>query len=280
MKKEINVFVMMLTVLLSFGLLVTGCDTGGGGGSSEPVNVNMALPVINSVADFEGDFVSDKEEAWALTGDALKVIMEWLEDITDEAEGGFSISSAVPNIARMVYSEPFSDTFINQEIADGVRATGYVQGYYKVSMANEGYQSKGDYFETLMKIKFAFDFDDAVQGGVTIHAGKFTVSESMYYKEQITLVDPYKADYTNKINVSEGYAMSLSKGGKGLKCVITLSATLDHSIPNATDEEYYNAFENTGFNSFLFKVDIYDNDNVLKFTQTFSEEEAESYFGL
>ena len=280
MKKEMNVFLMILTVMLSFGLLITGCDTGSGG-ESDPVAVDLSLPAISSLSSFSGDFADNELEAAALAGEAIQTIMAWSDNLTDEDEGGFSISSALPKIARAVYSDSYVDKIENEEIAAGVRANGYVQMSYKVSMKNEDYFTIGDYNDVSMKIKLVFNFDNAVQNNVTFHDGKFTLSSGIYMKEQITSVEPYKATYNNKINVSEGFAMSVSKGGKGLKFVIRMSGKLDFSLKNATEEEYDAAFDKTDFSGFLFSVDIYDKDNILHWHKTFTDEDAMgAYFGI
>ena len=281
MRKEINVIGMMLAVLLSFGLLATGCDTGGGGGESDPVAVDLTLPAISSVSSFSGNFVNDESEAAALAGEAIQTIMAWSDGLTDEDEGSFNISSALPNIARTVYSDSYVDKIENEEIAAGVTADGYVQMSYKVSMKNENYFSIGDYNDVSMKIKLVFNFDNAVQNNVVFHDGKFTLSSGIYMKEQITSVEPYKATYNNKINVSEGFAMSVSKDGKGIKFVIKMSGKLDFSLKNATEDEYDAQFDMTDFSGFLFNVDIYDNTNLLRWHKTFTDEDAMgAYFGI
>ncbi|MDR1315865.1 MAG: hypothetical protein LBK13_03230 [Spirochaetales bacterium] len=280
MKKNV-LFTGMLALALAFGLVFTGCpNDSGGGGNDDPIPVNLSLPRIEDVADFTGTFVSSETEADDLVKTASTEIAGILDGVQNNA---YSVSRS---ISRSTYSEPYEEIYDHDKtVLQGAEVTGFIQGKDTMSAADDDNpgETVGDYMETSLRIKLAIDFGNITQHNSTIK-GKYTFDEDMYYKARLTSVTPPKGDLTISYDVSNGYAVSISKNGKGLKFVMTLDGKVNRKTIEIDDVESF-GLENIGglFNTYKLTLDIYDNDNVKNedFSKTFnSYAEAAAYLGI
>jgi len=275
----------MLAMVLAFGVLVIGCDKDGGVG--DPIDVDLSLPAVQSLPEFTGTFVSTETEAQDLIADAV----ETLADLSGFLSPSANVAPS-PSMSRSVYSEPFQEVINRQEIATGVYLTGFVDGYYKESFANDEspYTNRGDYDEVSYRIKMALDFVNAQQDGYTFN-GKYTCDENGYQKAVAISHNPYTETITLRQNIASGYSLSVSKGGKGLKFVMSwkgnINLTFNYSFNwNGYDWYGYNPFEGKKIEdiieNFSFTVDVYDKDNVKQeeFSKTFTTvQDANEYLG-
>ncbi|MDR2716583.1 MAG: hypothetical protein LBB89_00760 [Treponema sp.] len=268
-------------LVLVLGMTVVGCSDGSsGGGDSDPIKVNMSLPNIKDVKNFEGAFVSDETEAKELIKSAIEA-MESLDGISISP----SVLPASRSMSRSTYTEPYEEIFKNEKLANGVYLTGFIKGYARMHAANDnGGESVGDYMEISAQIKAAIDFDDATQSDFTYN-GKYVYDESVYTKAKVTSINPSKGNAVFKFTAKDGYALSVSKNGKGLKFVMKLDASLNFNSNMSLDE-----FDNGDYlddldDKFVIKltIDVYDNNNVKKpeFCKKFDNfEDANDYLDI
>jgi hypothetical protein len=263
---------------LVFGLVFTACSTGsGGGGDGDPVSVDLSLPNIRDVADFEGDFVSNDTEAKEL----VQTAFEEIGGIVPTDGMNYSVGS----IARSAYSDPFEEIFDHDTtVLPGAVVTGFVQGNERGSVADDDNpgESVGDYMEMSLRIKLAIDFKNVEQGDCTVK-GKYTVDENAYLKGQITSINPPKGDLTIRYDVSDGYAISISKGGKGLKFVMKLQGKINKETKGEDASILDNLDIGNSFDTYKLSLEVYDNDNVKNeaYSKTFtSYADAIDYLGI
>ncbi|MDR1128466.1 MAG: hypothetical protein LBL20_04065 [Treponema sp.] len=281
MKKNLF-FTGMPALALAFGLVLTGCPSDSGGGNDDPVPVNLSLPRIEDVADFTGVFVSSETEAQGLVETAFEEIGGIL-DTTSLQNNAYSVSRSM---SRAVYSEPYEEIYDHDTmVLQGAEVTGFVQGKDTMSAADDDNpgETVGDYMETSLRIKLAIDFDNVTQHN-SIIKGKYTVDENMYYKARLTSINPPKGDLTISYDVLDGYAVSISKNGRGLKFVMTLDGKINRRTIEIDDVESF-GLENIGnlFNTYKLTLDIYNNANEKQeqYSKTFtSYAEAAAYLGI
>ncbi|MDR2392653.1 MAG: hypothetical protein LBD93_00610 [Treponema sp.] len=281
MKRKL--FNSLPVIILALGLAFAGCDNGttgnGGGGENDPISVDLSLPPIKEVAAFSGTFVSSETDAKSLVTDAFTEI------------SGISPSPSVNNarslsrsIARSVHTEPYEEIYDHDTtILTDAEVTGFIQGKATQSVADDDRagETVGDYMEVSLKGKLAIVFTGATKNGSTIN-GKYGIDENMYYKLQVTSINPVKEALTISSNTSDGYAVSISKGGKGLKFVMRI----ENKINNKTIRDVA-SFDlddlGTLFDTYRLTLDIYDNANVKQeqYSKTFtSYKDAAAYLGI
>lgn len=291
MKKHNLCVTGILALVLVFGLTVVGCSNDStGGGDDDPVNVNLSLPAIKNVAAFDGDFVENENEALELIQDAMEALAEFT-DIMSEGEGaprpsisrsGSKLSISPPpsrSGSRSTVNYPYDEKIDHYKITDGVVATGFVTGYYKESIKNDYDISVGDFIEESMRIKLAIDFDDIAQNGYTFD-GKYIYDESLFMKGVVTAVSPaVKEKLTMRLNAKNGYALSVSKGGKGLKFIMSLTASFDETWTSTT-EDMLDDGDLLDSLKIKLTIDIYDNSNTKQHSKIFTDlESASAYLG-
>ncbi|MDR1301221.1 MAG: hypothetical protein LBK43_01970 [Treponema sp.] len=278
MKK--NVFFMgMLVMVLVFGLVFITCstDSDDDDDNGDPISVDLSLPRIEDVPSFSGTFVSNET-------DAKNLVQAAFEEI-----GGISPvqseMNSVRSISRSVYSEPYEEIFDHDTtVLSGAEVTGFVQGKETMSAADDenAGESVGDYMEMSMRIKLAVDFQDITKND-SIIKGKYSVDEDMYLKAQITTINPPKGDLTISCDVSDGYAISISKNNKGLKFVMRLQGKVDKKMTGQSTSILDNLDIGNLFETYKLSLDVYDNANVKqeKYSKTFtSYAEAATYLGI
>jgi hypothetical protein len=205
----------MLVMILTFGMVVVGCDTESADSSNDPIEVNLNLPAIQDVATFEGTFVSSETEAGPMVGDAIEAISGVMGGVTSSSSSVmYSLNAITPrSIGRSVYNDPFSEVYDHDTtLFNGAEATGFVEGYQKSSIANDNDPggSVGDYQEMSIRAKFQVDFEDVTRSNITLK-GKYIFDENVYLKMQVTSVSPqYKGSIAVKMDVTDGYALSVS----------------------------------------------------------------------
>jgi len=268
-----KIWLGMLVLVLTFGMTAIGC---GGGGADDPIKVDLKLPAIQSVPSFEGNFVSNENEAKDLIGDAIDALAD-LSDLSFSASMVAQIASP-RSISRKVQTEPFQEVYERKKIADGAYLTGFEDGYWKESVAKENSFSAGDYMESSMRAKVALEFENYKKAGCTFN-GKYFYDEDMFFKEEIVSLSPEKIKATIRLNANNGYSLSVSKNGKGLKFVIELKAKVNKTLTDADEEDLFENFYDL-FDTFNITIDVYDNANVKTYSKSFKTfEDAEDYIG-
>jgi len=271
----------LLAIALVIGFSVTACDNGSK--PKDPVNVDLQLPNISTVPAFTGTFVSNNTEQLDLVEDAVEALSDFTGALGDKADTRYSLLplSAIPrgvNLSRTVQNEPFDYTFENEQLATGVTANGFLTGYYKTSRAHENTYTVGDYGEGSYRLKLSLDFNNIQRRNITFN-GKYVYDENLYIKEQITSLSPNRMKGTIKLNANNGYALSVSKSGKGLKFVMKLTANCNFSAEVSDmgpDEDNFFADRL----NLRLTIDIYDNSNVKQYTVTYTNlDDAERFLG-
>jgi hypothetical protein len=256
-----------VSAVLALSLMVLSCNLNSDGAGNDPIKVDQSLPAVTEVPNFEGTFVTSQAAAETLISDSMEEIVSFMSNMTDY--GAFSSLSyqddpaTLRSAARAVTSESVLEIYDHDTtIFPGTELTGFVEGTVKSSYANENDLTAGDYLELSLKAKFAIDFDNIDRHGYHFN-GKYAVDEDIYEKMLFTKVDPITVmQMTMKIDLSSGYAMSVSKGGKGLKFVT--SATIKGETVLATD----GSESSGGFDTYKLTIDVYDNDNTKQYSIT------------
>jgi hypothetical protein len=233
---------------------------------TEPdISVDLALPTIQNVPDFEGIFASSEAAAHGLVVRAHWIIFDAQESLIDDDDYQESVSGNVRNS----WLEKIFDQ--NTTILSEAKVTGFLQKKYATSGGNP--TKVGDWAESSMRTKLAIDFNDFVSSYYGTISGKFTLDENGYVKQVVTAINPTNGKGPYSYDATEGYAVSISKNGKGLKFVMKI----EEKIPRQT----YVSGDDLVNTSYTFVLDIYDNDNVKneEYSKTFaSSEEVKDYF--
>ncbi|MDR1399686.1 MAG: hypothetical protein LBJ41_07180 [Treponema sp.] len=278
----------MVVMILTFGMVVVGCDTesSSSGSSNDPIQVNLNLPAIQEVAAFEGTFVSSETEAGPMVGDAMNAISGVMGGVTSSSSSVmYSLNATTPmSIGRSVQEQPFSEVYDhNTKLFPGGEVTGFVEGYQKMSAANDNNPggSVGDYQEMSIRAKFQVDIKNVIQSNITLK-GKYIFDENVYLKMQITSVSPSKGSIAVKMDVTDGYALSVSKGGKGLKFVMNLSSKGDKTFSDiSANNVNLSSYLTQALDTYNLTIVIYDNNNDEKWRKTFTTyAEAAAYLGI
>jgi len=285
MKKK-HVFFVLLACLLAFGLLVIGCNNDSSDDEDDdPVKVNLSLPNITAVPAFTGTFVSSEAEALNLVQDAVDALGEFTGALGGGAssdDNKYSISRGI-NMSRRVENEPINYTFENEQLAEGVTANGFITGYYKESTKDDYTETVGDYYEESIRAKLSLDFNSIQQRHITFN-GKYVYDEDLYMKDQVTSINPQKGKGTLRLNANNGYALSASKNGKGLKFVMKLTANCNFSVDYSYDDNDDFYYDDDDFLkdklNLKLTIDVYDNDNVKQYTKVYTDlDEASEFLG-
>lgn len=276
-------FSSLPVIVLALGLAFAGCDNGttdnGGGGENDPISVDLSLPRIEEVGAFSGTFVSSESDAKSLVATAFTEIEE-ISGISSSVNNTRSLSRS---ISRSVHTEPYEEIYDHDtSILSGAEVTGFIQAKETMSAADDDRpgETVGDYMEASMKGKLAIVFTGATQKGSSIK-GKYGIDESLYYKLQVTAINPVKGDLTISSNASDGYAVSISKGGKGLKFVMSIENKINNKTINVDSFDVNDIGEL--FDTYRLTLDIYDNNNVKQdqYSKTFtSYAAAAEYLGI
>jgi hypothetical protein len=153
-------------------------------------------------------------------------------------------------------------------------------------LANESGISAGDYTEISLRAKLAANFNNyAPTYSDYSYSGKYTIDYSSYSQMKYTSIPPnLEMLLTLRTNAANGFAMSVSKSGKGLKFVMNvetkINATLSSSLSNIDDLLRDPTY---GDNSYKLTIDVYDNNNVKKdeYCKVFTTySEVINYFGF
>jgi hypothetical protein len=272
-----------LGLVVAASLMLAGCgddDDGGDGGASDPISVDLSLPSIQDVPAFTGTFVVSEEES----KDLVIAAFGGIGGVSPSSSQG-STNNSVQSLSRSVQEEnPLEIYDRNTTIIPGAEVTGFIQGRQVQSLADDNNpgESVGDSMETSLRVKLAVDFQNVVTQDNFAIKGKYTVDEDLYMKVQVTSVSPSEGDLTMRYAVSDGYAISISKDGKGLKFVMRLQGNLNKNIKG--DESAFDEFDTgNSFDTYSLSLEVYDNDNVKNdaFSQTFaSYGEAAAYLGI
>jgi hypothetical protein len=280
-----KMWMAMLAIALVFGMTVVGCNNDSSeDGDKDPIKVNMSLPNIKDVESFTGTFVDSANDAQDLIQDALDALTEF--QMSGEEDSRLNIRSAPRSMSRKTYTEPYDEIIDYTE--GGVTAKGFITGYEKMSAKNDNNPggSVGDYQEISARAKMAVTFNDVQQDSLTYN-GKYTYDESIFLQAKVTSLNPDKGSIVFKFNAANGYALSVSKGGKGLKFVMKLNAAHKVDRKNISVNDYEDPFDDlideNNFDTFKLTIDVYDNNNVKKneFSKTFNNfDDANDYLDL
>jgi len=280
--RQKSIFFVVLACLLAFGLTAIGCSSGSGGGGGDLIKVDLSLPPIQEVASFAGKFVATEKEAQTLISDALDALDNLGGLPGDSKSINYSMSLKSSSMSRSAYNEPYEEIFDNQRIAQGAFVTGFVKGYEKgyAKDDNNPGGTVGDYEEISMKVKAAVTFTNATGSGYKgcTFNGKYTYDENMYLKAQVTSLNPDKGKVNLDFNAANGYALSVSKDGKGLKFVMKLQAKA--KLKN--QEVLADDFDIDTFDVFKLTIEVYNNNTATPtYSQTFNNfEDANKYLDL
>jgi hypothetical protein len=256
----------ILAMVLVFGLVLVGCDDGASSEEdTDPIAVDLSLPAIKDVPNFSGTFVSSQTEAETMVKDSFVGITGLLSGLTD-------VSSSSRSVHKSVQTEPISEIYDHDRtIVKGAEVTGYIQGNYTWSVADDDKpgQNNGDYQEISIKIKLAIDFDEVSANGFTIY-GKYGFNEESYQKAQMQ--SPEEILVTMRQKLADGHIFSVSKNGKGLKFMIHLTASANYT--GSVDDDMLD------FDNYSFTIDIYDNNNEKKYSKSFDNPtDANAFLG-
>jgi len=267
----------LLIIVMIFAVILAGCSFGDS--DPDPISVNMKLPSIESVPPYTGVFPATEAEAAALIGELLfeSGVFE-LPEIPDSSLP--NMNSIRKSILRSVRSEPDEIIYNDEELYPGARVTGFETTNVTTSRADDNKPTVGDYVEYLSKTKMAVNYDNAVTESFTLN-GKSTADRTANVKITVTSLTPDIMSLFIKLNAKESYALSVSKDGKGLKFVMTMTVGLSTTV-NSVDidsEEVLNSLlEKASVN---FTLNIYNNDNVRVHHKVLSGYDAVcKYFGI
>jgi hypothetical protein len=141
---------------------------------------------------------------------------------------------------------------------------------------DEFLEAVNDYMEMSAKYKLAIVFTNASQGDYTFN-GKYFIDEDMY--EKMLVKSNNSMEMTLRANGEGGYALSVSKGNKGLKFVMRIKVGLKGTF-NSSDfegeDEYPDIYKNATIN---LTINVYDNNSsVPQYTKTITNfEDAIEY---
>jgi hypothetical protein len=272
-----GVFAGMFCAALAFGFLAVGCDNENDNSQVDPVSVDLSLPAVWDIALFDGEFVSGEEEAKELAAYALMEISA----LPKPASLIGTVQAVSPGTPRSVASDSYEKIYDRDTyVLPGAETTGFIQGKNTISAADDmDYGGTlGDYYETSARVKMEVNFKDTIKRGIDIK-GKYTVDETKYLKAQFISISPEKVNLTIKFNAAYGYALSVSRNGKGLKLVTTIQAGVN---------ETFDSTEGVGigdlsdwYDPYNFSIKIYDDNNALKYEKAFnSPSDVEEYLGF
>lgn len=278
---------------LIFGMTLAGC--GGGDGDNfgnDPITVNLSLPAIQSVASFGGTFADTEAEQKDLVKEAFEIIAAL--GLSGGGNGGSNVpepdypmwnkKSISPDNSRAVQRGAYSwgpeyETYDhNTTILPGAIVTGFLKasgkGYYK----DEYGDSAGDYDEENLAGKLSIDFPNVTKNSATLN-GKYVLDGTSYEKWQVISTNPRKERITENSNVNHGYALSISKGGSGIKFVMQETIKVNINNLEWTYEQGYPNYSN--YITYKLTLNVYDNSNSPKLTKTFNSlEAARAYLGV
>jgi hypothetical protein len=254
--KNKKIWLIILALVLTFGIMIAGCggidDLYNNGDGDDPINVDLSLPSIQSVAQFAGVFPSNEQEQIELVALAFEEI-EGLYASLENGLGGISMLNrqfVSPSKSRAAQREvytygPEEFLFEDETIMPGV----VVSGFFRISGTTDD-----DYSENTVKAKLSIDFDDYGEDP-TIN-GKYGVDETIYMKMDYSSDEP---SMIIDMDASGGYALSVSKDGKGIKFVMEMTMKINLSAD----------FDDFDPGTFILTLKIYDNDNNERFNETF-----------
>jgi hypothetical protein len=270
MKNKEN-WLVILALVLAFGLMVAGCGGNddlynhGGGDDEDPINVDLNLPSIQNVVGFDGVFPSTEAEQMELVAAAFEEIAELYDDLNPgDLIPMLNRQFLSPSKSRAVQraAETFGPEeliFDNETITDGV----VVSGFFRISGIIDD-----DYSENTARAKLSIAFNDF--GDDPTINGKYGIDQTMYMKRDLSSPEP---SMIMNIDAKGGYALSVSKDGKGIKFVMEMTMKMDIDLSGDFDD-----FNPSNFN---LTLKIYDNDNNEKFNETFTSlQDVEDRLGI
>jgi hypothetical protein len=238
-------------LILIFGILIAGCNDGGGGGA--PINVNLSVPSVSNLPDFAGEPVANKEEAVALIQD----LAEFIQGLEEQSlQLSLMRQFAARGSARSNNSETFSEVFENEELYPGVVANGFIEAEYRETNTS---------FRASAKARASLDVDVEdefiLNGRMTIDAsGDLRIRESGV---SVTLKTNFRS------------ALSISDGTTGMKLVMGISVNIKEDLSfeqlENFDEDNIEEIINEFIDSIVFTCEVFDNDNTKLFNITFSD---------
>lgn len=275
--------IFVLVAIIGFSM--ASC---GGSGGGDPVSVDLSLPAITKVPAFDGTFVSSEAEAQILILGALEALdpREFANvlPVNRELDSMFSISRG---LSRKIIDNSKNENNIeiiyeNETLDSGGVANGFIKAGYNGS---DTLEKKNDYIEVSGNAKLAIDFDDVPNSYQVKINGKYTFDGNVYAKGQITSVDPEEIKITLGLGVKNGYAISISHNGKGLKLILkfeakfpTSSFTFNDLDESPSESDIFNIFNSKG--TCILTYDVYDNNNEKKYSSTYNGiDEVSEFFG-
>jgi hypothetical protein len=280
-RKDKKVWLEILALTLILGMTLAGCG-GDGGGDGDPVTVDTSLPAIQSVANFTGAFASTEADQKDLVKEAFEVIADLgLLRIYDPGGSMENRKLVSPNRSRAVQRAVETwgpDGEILNKVMPGAVVTGFYRESGKYYEAKEYESTVGDYDEYSFRIKLSVDFDGFERNSATIN-GKYVFDGTSYEKYQIIALNPDKEKFTENLDINNSYALSISKGGKGIKFVMKETVKININnleyIYGQTDPNY------DDYTTYKLILDVYNNDGTKSLSKTFdSAEDASEYLGV
>jgi hypothetical protein len=271
MKKNKKALAGVLSVLMVIAFLSCG-DSGGGGSTptptpgEKPVDVDMNLPSIGTIAVFPGNDVNDKDDVQELLQSVFDTIFNsGINGLNFNRVSSRKIQPVLRSIARSVQKDSILENFKNEEILDNVFATGYVQGNFTASAKDDNYylELKGDYLEAALNSKIALDFK--VADDDLFMAGKATFGGDVNFKYTVT--GDEKAAITGNLMFENKYMLSVSNKIIGMKLdmkIIVPRKSASLNIDYNNDDTLFNDIEKLLKNSFTITIDVYNKEGQIQ----------------
>jgi len=131
--------------------------------------------------------------------------------------------------------------------------------------------------------KLSVDFEDVSESysGAMKFNGKYIYDENLYLNARLTAIDPPKGSVNLNYSISNGYVLSVSRGSKGMKFEMKLTAGVKFNQTLSSDSiDDLEGMLDDKVNITL-TIKVYDNGTTTpKYVKTFTDlEEASEYLG-
>jgi len=269
MTRKNNRFALLILAAV-FAFTAAGCKEEP---NKEPISVNLSVPSVKNLAEFEGNIVQTKDEAIELLTQTIGVIIGGMEGAPMMSKLPAMLQnkqSLLPGAARAVYADTMDPIIINEKIPGFGSIKGFIEGSSKYYFKSEYVDSVNDYSQMSFNTKMAvtLDYDDGA-----IIKGKCALSGSFSMKEVVTAVD--EDDWASayelslKVKTSINTALSISDGVKGMKLIMKMSINLNETIDidiYDLDPEAIGDLLTLYDDSLDLDIKVYDNNNELQFS--------------
>jgi hypothetical protein len=283
-------------IIAACSLVIGSCNMGGGGSNlpnnntdGDSVKVDLSLPKAADLANFEGDFPSNKD-------DALELAIKAIAPMTSLDFEGMDFESLIPDLpipgtkgssssySRAVETVPIEyQEWVNESLGTGVTLTGFIQGSTTVSFKKDEEFSKGDYVEAAAQSKMAVDIN--IPGEDLSVKGKYTFDGDVYGKAEITALDsegePSKGRISGTVKLDTGYALSVSdkESSLGVKAIAAFKVSgkpnMSLTFSDYENPEFDQIVQTIRNSSLKISVElgIYDNNGKRRYTETYGLED-------